>query len=328
MMLLEKKMQQDILLALKARKLLILPTETVYGLAAPIDDLELLAKIFSLKERPSFDPLIVHVSCLDEAKSLVSHWPTIAGELAEAFWPGAMTLVLPRRQDKIDDLITAGLDTVGIRYPKHEMALAMIRCVGRPLAAPSANKFTKTSPTEIEHVKSVFSEKDVFFMDGGPCQKGLESTVLKIESDQKVVILRPGPVTLTELQKRFPLTHFAYGPSLLETRAHAKKGQEKKEENAHEAPGQHVVHYRPDWPVIIGEKDRLPSEWATECEIRLLPSDLTLCARELYRLLRTPLASGKTKLFLDTSNIVLKTDLDRDHWHLIVDRLKKAGQFL
>ena len=132
--------------AFKNHKLVAIPTETVYGLSAPIDQPLLIKKIFEVKERPFFDPLIVHVSSISEAKEWVSDWPVIAQKLAERFWPGPLTLVLPKN-DKVSDLITSGLDTVGLRCPNHPLTLALIKELGVPLAAPSANKFGKTSPT-------------------------------------------------------------------------------------------------------------------------------------------------------------------------------------
>jgi L-threonylcarbamoyladenylate synthase len=164
---------------LKARDRLVagdvvaIPTETVYGLAASIDSEKGLRRIFSLKERPFFDPLIVHVASLKEASSLVRDWPPIADFIGRYFWPGPLTLVLPKAE-RVNSLITSGLDTVAVRYPSHPLTLDLIRLVGTPLAAPSANKFGKTSPSRALHVKSEFPGTDLLILDGGECEIGVE----------------------------------------------------------------------------------------------------------------------------------------------------------
>ncbi len=132
---------------LKSGDVVAIPTETVYGLAGSIESEKGLHKIFSTKERPFFDPLIVHVNSIDMAKSLTSSWDAACEALAQAFWPGPLTLAL-KKNEKVSDLITAGLDSVGLRFPSHPVAQEVIKAVGSPLAAPSANKFMRTSPTD------------------------------------------------------------------------------------------------------------------------------------------------------------------------------------
>ncbi|NDF16271.1 threonylcarbamoyl-AMP synthase, partial [bacterium] len=174
-----------------------LPTETVYGLAASIRSEEGIKKIFAIKERPFFDPLIVHISDLEQKKQVISEWPPLADFLAKRFWPGPLTLVLPKHPS-LNPLITSGLDTVGVRMPAHPIARQLIEKCGFPLAAPSANKFGKTSPTKAEHVRKGFEKEDLLILDGGQSEVGLESTVVALarEGDKDVVtILRPGAVT-------------------------------------------------------------------------------------------------------------------------------------
>ena len=186
-----------------------MPTETVYGLAGSIFSEVALHKIFKIKERPFFDPLIVHVSSIEEARSLVKHWPRSAEILAQKFWPGPLTLVL-EKSDKINDLITSGLTTVGIRMPNHPVALELISNFGSPLAAPSANKFKKTSPTTTQHVRDEFGDS-VYVLEGGACTVGLESTILyinEVDDEVAIEILRKGFVKYSEIEKILLDHHF------------------------------------------------------------------------------------------------------------------------
>ena len=192
----------------KARDLLLkgevvgIPTETVYGLAGSIESEKGLRRIFSLKERPFFDPLIVHVSSFRQAASLVLEWPPLADFLARRFWPGALTIVLPKAPH-VNPLITSGLDTVAIRMPDHSIARDLIDILGHPLAAPSANKFGRTSPSQASHVRDEFANDNLFVIDGGECQIGVESTVIAFQSgddNTEVQILRPGGITQTMLE--------------------------------------------------------------------------------------------------------------------------------
>lgn len=180
-----------------------MPTETVYGLAADALNEAAVAKVFEAKERPSFDPLIVHVPSVEQA-SCLALFDEQATRLAEAFWPGPMTLVLPRKVDEqgkpiVPDLVTAGLDSVGLRVPDHPVALALLQASGCPLAAPSANKFGSISPTLAQHVVDELAGKVAVVLDGGPCDRGVESTVVRV-SDAGVEVLRLGalPVELIE----------------------------------------------------------------------------------------------------------------------------------
>ncbi len=178
--------------------LVAIPTETVYGLAANALDPLAVARVFAAKGRPKFDPLIVHVPHRDALAELVAEFPAKAVKLADAFWPGPLTMVL-RKQAVVPDIVTAGLPTVAVRIPDHPVAQALLREAGLPLAAPSANPFGRISPTTAAHVREQLGDKVDFILDGGPCRVGVESTVVQVTGDQ-VQLLRPGGVTLEELQ--------------------------------------------------------------------------------------------------------------------------------
>jgi L-threonylcarbamoyladenylate synthase len=173
-----------------------MPTETVYGLAADATGVAAVARIFELKGRPAFDPLIVHVE--DAARAMaVAEVDAGAARLMEVFWPGPLTLVLPRRAI-IPDLVTSGLPTVGVRCPDHPLARRLIAACDRPLAAPSANRFGRLSPTTAAHVRRQFSADEVPILDGGPCRIGVESTVVVVGA-HGAVVLRPGAIALDDL---------------------------------------------------------------------------------------------------------------------------------
>ena len=153
------------------------PTETVYGLGAKATDPEAVQRIYEVKGRPATSPLIVHVASVEMALEVVSGWPETAEKLAARFWPGPLTLVLPKAAN-VPDLVTAGLPTVGVRIPAHPMALALIRKARQPLAAPSANRLTELSPVTAEQVRQALGDAVDMVLDGGPCRVGIESTVL------------------------------------------------------------------------------------------------------------------------------------------------------
>jgi L-threonylcarbamoyladenylate synthase len=177
---------------LRAGEIVALPTETVYGLAANAFDEKAVAKIFQIKGRPANNPIIVHVASLEMAGRCVKDWPNNADQLARAFWPGPLTLVLPRAKE-IPDNVTAGGATVGVRWPSHPLIQAVIRECGFPLAAPSANLSGRISPTSAEHVRKQLGGKILLIVDGGPSQVGIESTVLDLTVSPPQV-LRPGMI--------------------------------------------------------------------------------------------------------------------------------------
>ena len=175
-----------------------MPTETVYGLAADGLNAAALARIFEIKERPLFDPLILHVVSAKEAFQLVENVPEIARKLADRFWPGPLTLVLPKKEI-VPDLATSGLPNVALRVPDHPGTLALLRSFGRPVAAPSANKFGRISPTDAHAVYAELGDTVPLIIDGGPCAVGLESTVIDL-SGEKPLLLRAGGIPLEEIE--------------------------------------------------------------------------------------------------------------------------------
>ena len=251
---------------LRDGKLVAIPTETVYGLAARADDAAAVGRIFAAKGRPSFNPLIVHVASLDQANALAQ-----IPDTAAAFWPGPVTLVLPRRRDApLADAISAGLDTVAIRMPDHLFARALIEAVG-PLAAPSANRSGFTSPTDPDHVLATLDGRIAAVVDGGPTVGGVESTILKPDGKGGWLRLRPGPADI--------------GAAIAAQRI--------------EAPGQLTSHYSPGKPVILDSSEVAPDNFligfgAMECDCNLSPAgDLTEAAARLYACLYEAVASAK-----------------------------------
>ncbi len=195
-------MGKDILQAkkyLEQGKLVAIPTETVYGLAANALDAGPVAAIFSVKNRPFFDPLIVHVDSLEKARRFVTAIPETAIELADQFWPGPLTILLDK-STLIPDLVTAGLPRVGIRCPDHELTLSLLSQLTFPLAAPSANPFGYISPTTPFHVEQQLGDQVAYILDGGPCQVGLESTIIGWE-ESKPVVYRVGGCPIEDIEK-------------------------------------------------------------------------------------------------------------------------------
>jgi L-threonylcarbamoyladenylate synthase len=217
-------------------ELVAFPTETVYGLGADATNERAVAKIFEAKGRPHFNPLISHVLDADEAQRLV-RWNATAQKLAERFWPGPLTLVLPRAENSpIALLATAGLDTAAIRAPAHTMAQALIRAAGRPIAAPSANRSGSVSPTRAEHVAQSLGDRVKLILDGGPCEVGLESTVLDLTTSTPT-LLRPGGATREAIEA-------VIGPIALSDALPSGDAARK-------SPGQLHSHYAPARPVRL-----------------------------------------------------------------------------
>lgn len=178
--------------------LVAFPTETVYGLGAHALDARAVERIYDAKGRPSYNPIIVHVASVEQARGVVSAWTEAADRLARVFWPGPMTLVLPKRPD-VPDAVTAGLPTVGVRVPAHPVAHALLESAGVPIAAPSANKSMQLSPTMASHVAASLGVDVDVILDGGPTWVGIESTVVDVTGDRPVV-LRPGTITLEQIE--------------------------------------------------------------------------------------------------------------------------------
>ena len=215
-------------------ELVAIPTETVYGLAGNIFDEDAVRKIFERKGRPAFNPLIVHIPSIEELSKVVSYIPEKAKQLANAFWPGSLTLVLPKKSS-IPDLVTAGKSTVGVRIPNHPITLELLRRLEFPLAAPSANPFNRISPTRPGHVADYFEDSLEMVLDGGVCQKGVESTIIGFENDNPVVY-RLGAISVEDIQSVVGTVEI----------------KNKKEQNP-EAPGMLLKHYSPRTKIIISE---------------------------------------------------------------------------
>ena len=214
--------------------IIALPTETVYGLAANIYLDSALEKVFKLKKRPSYNPLIVHISNAGILEQIAKNIPVKARELANVFWPGPLTLVL-EKQDQIPNRITAGKPTVAVRVPNHPIALQLLKSLNFPLAAPSANPFGSLSPTSAEHVALYFKEEINFILDGGPCFCGLESTIIGFEND-KPILYRHGAISIEEIEK-------IIGPIKI-------KNQNSKKPSA---PGMLSRHYAPKTQIQIND---------------------------------------------------------------------------
>lgn len=222
---------------LRAGGMVGFPTETVYGLGANALDGAACYRIFTAKGRPQDNPLIVHVSSPEDVELLTTSIPPKAEKCLAAFWPGPLTLVLPK-SGKIPNEVTAGLDTVAIRMPDHPVALSLIRAAGVPVAAPSANRSGRPSPTLGEHVMEDLAGRIEAVLDGGPCRVGIESTVLDLTADRPV-ILRPGGVTREELQA--VLGEVVTDPALKNTSLPPR------------SPGVKYVHYAPRGKVVLVE---------------------------------------------------------------------------
>lgn len=228
---------------LRAGQLVVFPTETVYGLGA--DALRpAVEQIFVAKGRPLSDPLIVHIAHEDELESLVMNVPSQAQRLAQAFWPGPLTLILPAGP-RVPKLVTAGLSTVAIRMPRHPVALALIRATGSPIAAPSANRFMHVSPTTAQHALADLNGRVSLILDGGPCAVGVESTILDLCTEVPT-ILRPGGVSLEQLRAILP--EVQPPPE----RKHLPE-EEALSGKAQKSPGLLPVHYAPSVPTLLFE---------------------------------------------------------------------------
>ncbi|MDY6332655.1 MAG: L-threonylcarbamoyladenylate synthase [Fibrobacter sp.] len=221
---------------LKEGEVVAIPTETVYGLAGNAFEPKALAKIFAAKERPTFDPLIVHIADIAQLTDIAKNIPDSAYKLAEAYWPGPMTIILPKK-DCIPDLCTSALPSVAVRFPSHPIAQAIIKESGLPLAAPSANLFKHVSPTTAEHVAAQLADRIAGIVDGGPCSVGVESSIISLVGEPTV--MRPGAIT--------PEMFKAILGEVKIKESTSKPGQPML------APGQCDTHYRPQVPLYYGE---------------------------------------------------------------------------
>lgn len=219
---------------LEEGKVVAIPTETVYGLAANAFDDSAVAQIFDIKNRPLFNPLIVHIKSIEYLEAVATNVPQLAYQLANQFWPGPLTLVLEKKST-ISNLVTSGKNTVGVRIPSHPVALALLERLDFPLAAPSANPFGYISPTTSEHVRKQLGNKIPFILEGGSCEKGLESTIIGFENN-KPVLYRVGAISIEEIEK-------SIGKLELKNTSFASP----------EAPGMLNKHYSPNTKFIVSD---------------------------------------------------------------------------
>ncbi len=293
----------------RAGKLVAFPTETVYGLGANALDADAVARIFAVKGRPFTSPVIVHVDSIDMARKLAAVWPDSAETLAARFWPGPLTLVLPRGPE-VPDIVTAGLPTVGLRMPAHPLALALIREAGVPVAAPSANRFTEVSPTTAAHVSSSLGDAVDLILDGGPSAVGIESTVVSLAAGRPL-LLRPGMISRETIEALIgPVELVAAVPG------------------AHPSPGMHPRHYSPRTALylvdggVIPEAGRGAYLWhstpAPAARAIAMPAEAAAYGAMLYRILHELDEQGWDWIAVEAP----PQDLE---WTAIADRLHRAA---
>lgn len=292
---------------LRGGGLVAVPTETVYGLAARADDDAAVAAIYRAKGRPDFNPLIVHVADRAAAERLAVFDET-ARRLAEAFWPGPLTLVLPRRADAaLAAAVSAGLPTVALRCPAHPAMRAVLRACGLPLAAPSANRSGAVSPTSATHVAASLGAKVDLVLDGGPCARGIESTILGLRGEGRWVVLRPGPIPEAAIA------------ALL-----GRKADVTTPGAAVEAPGQLASHYAPGKPVRLDAVQAADDEFhigfgAVAGDFNLSArGDLAEAAARLYAALHAGAGDARPR-------IAVAPVPDEDIGAAINDRLRRAA---
>lgn len=312
---------------LKQGRLVAFPTETVYGLGADATNPAAIARIYQTKGRPSTNPLIVHVADADMAKRYVTDWPDAASHLAARFWPGPLTLILPKN-DLIPQLATANLPNVALRVPNHPLALELLRTFNGPLAAPSANRSTHVSPTTAQHVLDEFAysaaageegDRDpLMILDGGPCRVGIESTVLDLTVSPPV-ILRPGGISPADLEP-------VIGPVTVRSAI-------VQSSSPAASPGQQETHYAPQTPLFRFETSQrglirpenhgivvlsplhIFKKWDS---IIAMPNDPTDYAKHLYAVLRELDDMGLKAIFIEVPP-------DEAKWTAIRDRLIRAS---
>ena len=262
--------------ALREGKLVAFPTETVYGLGANAFDERAVARVFEAKARPTFDPLIVHIARLEDILILAEEVPENAWTLARSLWPGPLTIILPKRRE-VPDIVTAGLSTVAVRFPSHPVARRIIELAQIPLAAPSANPFGYLSPTTAEHVINMLGERIDYLVDGGPCDVGVESTVIDL-TGERAALLRPGGMPLERIEELIGLVDI---PGQVDIPGHgelsadeclngakaqgmlrSKRGLERAETKGLsyplKSPGQGLSHYAPSTPLFLFDEGSLP----------------------------------------------------------------------
>ena len=288
---------------LRSGGLVAFPTETVYGLGAEATNADAVRKIFAAKGRPRTNPLICHVPDETVARRYAREWPPAAAQLAAAFWPGPLTLVLLKTDD-IRDEVTAGRDTVALRAPDHPLTLMLLRILDRPLAGPSANQSSHVSPTTAQHVRDELGDRVDMILDGGPCDVGIESTVLDLSGagGGRPTILRPGGVTREQIEALIgPVDVFS---GAVDTSVAAA------------SPGQHEKHYAPRTPAFrFDAADRA----RVNGEILDVTGDAATYARQFYARLRELDDSGVAAIYIEMPP-------DTPEWTAVRDRITRATQ--
>jgi len=314
---------------LRRGELVAFPTETVYGLGAIALDAAAVTRIFAAKGRPANNPIIVHVADAAAARPLVADWPPIADRLIERFWPGPLTLVF-KKSALVPDVVTAGGSTVAIRCPAHPVARALLIAAGAPIAAPSANRSTGVSPTTAAHVLAALGGRIPLILDGGPCARGIESTVLSVASAPPI-LLRPGPITRQALEA-------IAGPISVASPIDAS-------EATLPSPGRLERHYAPRARLEIIDADQFdarassihtaggsdvrvghiradsvqtPTQTTTDALTITLPADASSYAAGLYAALHRLDDLGATHILVDAPP-------DNADWQAILDRLRRAA---
>jgi L-threonylcarbamoyladenylate synthase len=298
---------------LRRGEVVAVPTETVYGLAGDALNADAAAKVFAAKERPAFDPLIVHVadaSWIETLSEVTGAAEKLAHRLAETFWPGPLTMVLPAK-DLVPDLVRSGLPTVALRCSAHPVMAAVVEELGRPLAAPSANRFGRISPVTTQDVIEELGGRIPLVLEGGACRHGLESTIVAVE-DGRLTLLRPGPVTTEELEKFAPVQRAVRGGAV-------------------SAPGMLESHYAPRTPLRLWpEHAPLPDDAATSgvlvfgavgpgfAAVEVLPSDPADAAPLFFAALRRLDSSGVARIY---AREIPESGLGM----AIMDRLRRAA---
>jgi L-threonylcarbamoyladenylate synthase len=308
--------------ALRAGGLVAFPTETVYGLGADARNAEAVLKIFAAKGRPSTNPLIVHVANLETAKRYAAKWSDAAQTLAAVWWPGPLALVVPKTAEIVDPA-TAGRPTVALRVPDHPLALQLLQEFGGPVAAPSANRSNRVSPTTAQHVRDELGDAVDVVLDGGPCAVGIESTVVDL-TGARPVILRPGGVPRRNVEAIVgPVEVF---------------GGDVPTSEAAASPGQHATHYAPRTPafrfetsqrglihpraadgtpngmVCVGTMTGSIRKWGP---IVAMPREPALYAHHFYAVLRELDAMGLREIFVEVPPA-------RPEWEAVRDRIRRA----
>lgn len=287
---------------LRAGGVVAFPTETVYGLGADATNPRAIARVFQIKGRPATNPLIVHVADETVARRYARVWPSVASRLVEAFWPGPLTIVLPKNPI-IVDAVTAGLDTVGLRAPNHPLALELLREFDGPLAGPSANRSSHISPTAAQHVRDELGDEVDLILDGGPCAVGIESTVLDL-SGERLRILRPGAISreLIEATIGIEVEMPVLAPEVASPAL---------------SPGMHEKHYAPRTRAVRIEPAQVSQLNLANAAVLELTADPQSYARHFYARLRL-LDSQQLRAIY----IVMPPDLPE--WTAIRDRIRRA----